>query len=132
MNKTHMAMFALSAFALIGMMGGSAFADTVASTQVTVTSPGNNISYKDTPGCGTGDDCTLKVYAHNSNDEVTLQIEVEGSTTCDRVDYYTFVSPGWSSQGQIYNANGFYSVNSNGQVDTGDKVTGVAVFNGCS
>lgn len=128
-------MFAVAAFAIAGFNIIPAYADTVASDQVTVPSSGSAYA-SDSPGCGTGDDCKLEIRAHNNNDEVTLTIDVQGSTECDRVDYSVFVSPDnsgdWPSYGQIYNADGAYVINIDGQLDTGDKVTAVAQFIGCS
>lgn len=132
---TQIAMFAVAAFAIAGFNIIPAYADTVASDQVIVPSSGTGYAM-DSPGCGTGDDCKLEIRANGFNDEVELTIDVQGSTECDRVDYSVFVSPDnsgdWPVYGQIYNADGVYLVPINGQLDTGDKVTAVAQFIGCS
>ena len=127
----NIAMFAVAAFALVGMMGAPAFADDISiNTSVTANTGIASSSYSD-KGCGPSMDCESKVKSYTTSNKVKVYYGVENGS-CPTVQLEAWVNGNQILDTTRSNVSGTGQyVTGYGTVTNGDSITAKATFTGC-
>lgn len=131
-SKTqNFAMFAVAAFALVGMMGAPAFAASVeVDSYVTANTGIASSSYTD-KGCGPSMDCESKVKSYTSSNKVKVYYGVDNGT-CQTVQLEAWVNGNQILDTTRSNVSGSGQyVTGYGTVTNGDSITSTATFSSC-
>ena len=133
-NKTHIAMFAVAAFAVMGYGITPAFANGAISEDITMSFGNNSITESDI-GCGSNDQCKMsaKAFAGLSTDKWTVWFGPDGNTTCD-VQVSVVGGSSWNEVRTFYNLSSEVSTTLTGPTDiaVSDEFTVTANYSNCS
>ena len=127
----NIAMFAIAAFALVGMMGVPAFAaSTPINTSVTANTGIAQSNYSD-KGCGPSMDCESKVKSYTTSNKVKVYYGVENGS-CASVQLEAWVNGNQILDTTRSNVSGTGQyVTGYGTVTNGDSITATATFVSC-
>ena len=129
----QIAMFAIAAFALGGMMVVPAFANGNMSEDITMVFGNNPIAY-DSFGCGSNDDCTMRsaALAGVGSDQWTVWFGPTGNTECD-VEIVISGSS-WNESRTFYNLDFETSTTISGpsDIEVNDDFTVSIDYSNCS
>ena len=133
-TKTHYAMFAIAAFAVMGFGITPAFANGAVSEDITMAS-GNNTIPEDDTGCGSNDRCAMSAAAiagYGSN-QWTVWFGPDGNTKCD-VEVTVVGGSSWNESSTFYNLDYETSTTISGpsNIAVNDDFTVTANYSNCS
>lgn len=124
----NIAMFAVAAFAIVGMAGVTAFAAEYAFASLTAGS-GHTVSGTDTISCGSGQ-CMAKIESHTTEDWIKYYYGTIGGNSCDVVSIVAGAGP-------IHNHNhgagsGIASHNYTASVNQNATISVTNVYSNCT
>lgn len=125
---TKIAMFAIAAFALVGIAGAPAFAASYASISVTAGS-GYSISGTDTVSCGS-EQCMAQVASHTTDDYIKYYFGTIGGNQCDVTSLVVGAGPQHShNHGTV---SGIVYHQYDADVDQNDRITVTNTYTNCT
>jgi hypothetical protein len=123
---TSLAMFAIAAFALGGMLTSPAYAATFTQT-VTVNSADDSFNVTDAHACGSGQGLRTSLTTYHNQDEVTVWVNATDCSSFSKAVVTIEVNGNWEGYATTYNDNinlGFSGI----PISSGDKVEAIAVY----
>jgi hypothetical protein len=126
-NKiTPIAMFAVAAFALGGILVAPVYAATATQTP-TVNSADGSITVTDPHACGSGQELRTSLTTYHNQDEVSVWVNATDCSNFSKAVVTIEVNGNWEDYAITYNDNinlGFSGI----PINSGDKVEAIAVY----
>ena len=123
---THIAMFAIAAFALGGMLVSPAYASTFTQTP-TVNSADGSVTITDANGCGSGHELRTSLTTYHNQDEVTVWVNATDCSSFSKAVVTIEVNGNYEAHATTTNDN--VNLNFSGiSISSGDTVEAITVY----